>query len=583
MSHGHSRMLQRTSGIVMKLQDEEALVFLRSGGAMGALMRSFDFSATPLGPAAEWPQSLRSAVSICLNSRFPIVLFWGPQFVSLYNDAYTPILGNKHPWALGQPFEVVWADIWDVLGPVLRGVFETGVPSWAEDQQLIFHRSGYPEEVYFTFSFGAGRNEQGDVGGIFCAVTETTQRVLHERRLAILKELTADARTTPDAARITADVLAHTPDIPFALLYLKGTDDLHAVLASHCGLPEHSTAAPATLDLNGERESWLLSSAQADGMMVLTDLDRRFGPLPGRPWPEPATSAAVIPLKRAGQSDDAGYLILGISPRRAFDDAYRRFFELVGNHVATMVSNARAYEEERMRAEALAALDRAKTAFFSNVSHEFRTPLTLMLGPVEELLAKSHTDLSPASKGQLEIVNRNGLRLLRLVNSLLDFSRIEAGRVKARYEPTDLATFTIELASSFRSATERAGLTLIVDCPPLSEPIYVDRDMWEKIVLNLVSNAFKFTLEGHIDVRLRQHDHLAELIVRDTGVGIPAEAMPHLFERFYRVDNMRSRTYEGSGIGLALVQELAKLHGGTVRVESNIGGRQRLHCDGAPG
>jgi PAS domain S-box-containing protein len=538
---------------------------------MGALMRSFDFSATPLGPAAEWPQSLRSAVSICLNNRFPIVLFWGPRFLTLYNDAYTPILGNKHPWALGQPFEVVWADIWDVLGPVLRGVFETGVPSWAEDQQLIFQRSGYAEEVYFTFSFGAGLNEQGDVGGIFCAVTETTQRVLHERRLAILKELSADARTIPEAARITAEVLGHTPDIPFALLYLKEKDGLRAALASHCGLPEHSAAAPASLDLKDEQEPWLLNSAPSDGMTVLTDLDGRFGPLPGRPWPEPATSAVVLSLKQAGQSDDAGYLILGISPRRAFDEAYRRFFELVGNHVATLVSNARACEEQRKRAEALAELDRAKTAFFSNVSHEFRTPLTLMLGPVEELLAKSHTDLSPASKGQLEIVHRNGLRLLRLVNSLLDFSRIEAGRVQARYEATDLAAFTAELASSFRSATERAGLDLIVDCPPLSEPIYVDRDMWEKIVLNLVSNAFKFTLEGQINVTLRQHDHVAELVVRDTGVGIPAEAMSRLFERFYRVDNMRSRTYEGSGIGLALVQELVKLHGGKVRVQSKIG------------
>ena len=545
--------------------------WLVGGGEMGALMRSFDFSRTPLGAVSEWPQSLRSAVSICLNSRFPIVLFWGPQFISLYNDAYIPILGSKHPWALGRPFEVVWADIWDVLGPVLRSVFETGVPSWAEDQQLIFQRSGYPEEVYFTFSFGAGRNERGDVGGIFCAVTETTQRVLHERRLAILKELSAEARTTPEAARIIAEVLGHTPDIPFALLYLTETDGVHAVLASHCGLPEESTAAQARIALTHEQEPWRLSCAQSDGMIVLTGLDRRVGPLPGRPWPESATSAVVIPLKQAGQSEAAGYLVLGISPRRAFDEAYRRFFELVGNHAATMVSNARAYEDERRRAEALAELDRAKTAFFSNVSHEFRTPLTLMLGPIEELLARSHTDLSPSAKGQLEIVNRNGLRLLRLVNSLLDFSRIEAGRVQARYEPVDLSTFTAELASSFRSATQRAGLKLIVDCPPLSQSVYIDRDMWEKIVLNLISNAFKFTFEGEIVVMMRQRERAAELVVRDTGVGIPAEALPKLFERFYQVENMRSRTHEGSGIGLALVQELVKLHGGSVHAESKMG------------
>lgn len=252
-------------------------------------------------------------------------------------------------------------------------------------------------------------------------------------------------------------------------------------------------------------------------------------------------------------------------------DEYESFLQLLSGHLATTIANARAYEEEKRRAEALAELDRAKTVFFSNISHEFRTPLTLMLGPVDNLLARSHTDLSPTTKGQMEIVNRNGLRLLRLVNSLLDFSRIEAGRVQARYEPTDLSGFTAELASSFRSATERAGLDLVVQCPPLNEPVYVDRDMWEKIVLNLLSNAFKYTFEGHITVTLAAAEGGAELCVRDTGVGIPPDHLPRIFERFHRVDNTRSRTHEGSGIGLALVQELVKLHGGRVGVESVLG------------
>ena len=191
-----------------------------------------------------------------------------------------------------------------------------------------------------------------------------------------------------------------------------------------------------------------------------------------------------------------------------------------------------------------------------------------MLGPVEELLARSHTDLPPAAKRQLELVNRNGSRLLRLVNTLLDFSRIEAGRMQAIYLPTDLAAFTVELASVFRSATERAGLLLKLDCPKLAEPVFVDRGMWEKIVLNLLSNAFKFTFEGEISVSLRQVGDDAELRVQDTGVGIPAHEIPRLFDRFHRIENTRSRTHEGSGIGLALVQELVKLHGGSVHAES---------------
>lgn len=216
--------------------------------------------------------------------------------------------------------------------------------------------------------------------------------------------------------------------------------------------------------------------------------------------------------------------------------------------------------------ERLKELDRAKTSFFSNISHELRTPLTLLLGPIEDMLNEPH--IVPENRERLEVVYRGALRLLKLVNNLLDFARIEAGRVQAAFQPTDLSTMTTELASMFSSAVSKAGLKLTVDCQPLPELIYVDRDMWEKIVLNLLSNAFKHTFEGEISIRLRwKQDHI-ELTVQDTGVGIPAEQLPHLFERFHRVPNARSRTHEGSGIGLALVLELVKLHGGKITVDS---------------
>jgi signal transduction histidine kinase len=302
----------------------------------------------------------------------------------------------------------------------------------------------------------------------------------------------------------------------------------------------------------------------------LRDADALAGPLPGAPYPEPARRALVLPIPASGSARLAGLLVAGASPRRLVDDAYRTFLGLVAGHLGAAIAEAEAYDHERRRAEALADLDRAKTAFFSNVSHEFRTPLTLMLGPVEDLLARSHTELSPATKADLEVVSRNGLRLLRLVNTLLDFSRIEAGRVQAVYEPTRLDEVTAELASMFRAACEKAGLTLRVECPPLSQPVHVDRDMWEKIVLNLVSNAFKFTFDGEIAVTLREADGCAELAVRDTGTGIPVDELPRVFERFHRVDNAAGRTHEGTGIGLALTQELVKLHGGTIRVASRL-------------
>jgi PAS domain S-box-containing protein len=162
------------------------------------------------------------------------------------------------------------------------------------------------------------------------------------------------------------------------------------------------------------------------------------------------------------------------------------------------------------------------------------------------------------------------------VNTLLDFSRIEAGRVQALYEPTDLAGFTADLASVFRSAIERAGLRLVVDCAPPRDPVFVDRDMWEKVVLNLLSNALKFTLEGEIAVGLRQVDDLVHLTVTDTGIGIPAEELPRVFERFHRVRTAGGRTHEGTGIGLALAQELVRLHGGRIEVASKPGGGSRF-------
>ena len=278
-----------------------------------------------------------------------------------------------------------------------------------------------------------------------------------------------------------------------------------------------------------------------------------------------------MPIRLREASEAAGFLVLGIHPGRAFDDAYRHFVRRIAEQIAIGLASARAYEQERQRAEALAEIDRAKTAFFSNVSHEFRTPLTLMLGPLEEVLPDARERLGPERHEQLVTVRRNAFRLLKLVNTLLDFSRIEAGRVQAVYEPTDLSRVTAEVASVFRSAMENAGLRFSVECAPLDEPVYVDRDMWEKVVSNLLSNAFKFTFEGAVTVTLKPVDGAAELRVRDTGVGIPEDQRTRVFERFHRIEGTQARTYEGTGIGLALVQELIKLHGGHVRVESTVG------------
>ncbi|MBD6616134.1 PAS domain S-box protein [Komarekiella sp. 'clone 1'] len=545
------------------------------GGEMGALMRSLDWSQLPLGAVENWSSSLKTALSICLNSRFPMVIWWSKELVLLYNDAWQPILGTKHPQALGRPGKEIWAEIWDIIGVQLESVLTTGQATWSDDMLLLVDRYGYVEEAYFTYSYSPIFLETGEVGGAFTAVTETTRRVIGERRLSTLRELaasTVEAKSVEKACHIASTTLATNPyDIPFALLYLVENDGDEAHLVGTVGLEAGTFSSPQQVDLTQKTDPWQLAQVKTTAQAVVIDqLTNQFGELPGGAWEESPRSAIVLPIAQAGQKEQlAALLVLGISPRLEFDHEYRGFFELVASNVATAIANASAYEEERKRAEALAELDRAKTAFFSNVSHEFRTPLTLMLGPLAETLAND-SGLQPGEREKLEMVQRNGLRLLKLVNTLLAFSRIEAGRVQAVYEPTDLAMLTAELASVFRSAIEQAGLRLLVNCPPLPERVYVDREMWEKIVLNLLSNAFKFTFEGEIEVVLRWGGNHVELEIRDTGIGITAIELPRLFERFYQVQGARGRTYEGSGIGLSLVQELVKLHGGNIQVNSIV-------------
>lgn len=380
------------------------------GASVVDLLKRVAWSETSIGDREQWSESLRTAVSICLKSRFPMIIFWGPDFVQIYNDAYMPILGDKHPRALGQRAAECWPEIWDSIGPMLRGVLQTNEATWAENLLLRLQRNERVEDCFFTFSYSPV-DEGSRVGGVFCAVHETTAAVLRER-------------------------------------------------------------------------------------------------------------------------------------------------------------------ESRERAEALAKLDRARTDFVSDVSHELRTPLTLMLGPLEELSKTADESQRPLAAMAL----RNSLRLLKLVNTLLQFSRIEAGRVDVSFVETDLAARTADIVAMFRSAIESSGLRLVVDMSA-STFAYVDRSMWERIVLNLLSNAVKFTLDGEIRVTLVEIGGQLRLSVADTGEGIPSAEIAQIFDRFHRVRTTRSRSHEGSGIGLALVNELVRIHGGTIDVQSELGRGTVFHVD----
>ncbi|MGV0850747.1 SpoIIE family protein phosphatase [Mycolicibacterium phlei] len=522
---------------------------------------------TPLGPPADWPQSLRTAVSILLSSRFPMWMAWGPQLTFFCNAAYRrDTLGRKYPWALGRPATQVWAEIWPDIGPRIDRVLTTGQATWDSALLLFLERSGFQEETYHTFSYSPLHDDDGAVVGMLCVVSEDTQQVISERQMATLRDLGSD----PSVVRTEEQILSFVErqldqnqrDLPFTLTYLFDDDGTPRLAASTGVPPGHRIAPPDLRD----GDVWPVAEP-ARGEAVVVDLD---GPdLPTGAWRDPPTRALVVPLLQQGGSP-SGLLVAGLNRYRPLDQTYRGFVTLVAGHIAAGVSSARNYQAQQQRAEELAELDRAKTTFFSNISHEFRTPLTLILDPVAELRSRADA-LDERAREELDIVWRNGLRLAKLVNTLLDFSRIEAGRMQASYVPVDLGDVTAELASVFRSAVERAGLTFTVDCPPLTETAYVDRDMWEKVVFNLLSNALKFTFSGGISVTVRREQGHAVVTVADTGAGVPAAEMPRLFERFHRIENVRARSNEGSGIGLALVKELVELHGGTITADSTEG------------
>ncbi len=546
------------------------------GGVMGNRMRSYDWAATNLGPPDGWPQSLKTTISIMLNSRYAMWMAWGPDLTFFCNDAYEPTLGVKSAWALGAASDQVWAEIWGDVGPRIQHVLANGGATWDESLLLLLERRGFPEETYHTFSYSPLRTDTGEIGGMLCVVTEETERVIGSRRLAMLRDLAAGLSTAKSEADVADSVRRilgeESRDLPFTLTYLFEADSAAARLVCATGLPAGHPAAPPTIDA-GATWPWPVAALRSSASPVRVSDLAVLGSLPSGGWNEPPRQALVRPIAQQGEDAAAGFLVTAINPFRPIDASYEGFIALLAGQIAGSLASARAHSDARRRAEALAELDRAKTAFFSNISHEFRTPLTLILGPLEALLAQQTPPLDASQRAQIETVHRNSMRLLKLVNSLLDFSRIEAGRIDATFRPTDLSLVTADLASSFRSAMEAAGLEFLVDAPSLPQPVHVDRDMWEKIVLNLLSNAFKFTMQGRVHVRLRPSADArqAVLTVSDTGAGIPQAEIPRVFERFHRVQGAAGRTFEGSGIGLALVQDLVKLHGGTIGVDSELG------------
>ncbi|HTM93717.1 MAG TPA: ATP-binding protein, partial [Flavisolibacter sp.] len=545
--------------------------FLSGGGEMGQRIRDYDWTKTSLGPVETWPQSLRTCIRIMLTSRQPIWIGWGKDLIKFYNDPYKAIVGGKHPWALGKPASVVWKDIWKDIEPMLKQVMEKDEGTYVESQLLIMERNGYPEETYYTFSYTPIPGDDGKTAGMFCANTDDTERITSERQLKTLTQLgkhLADSRSNEEIIQKAIATLEENPhDFPFAIF--RTIVNNKAVFTHSTPLAESEPLIVKQYDLNESNEvtAIIKQTVSTRKPAVLEDVLKKVEQFPKGAWEIPPDKVIVLPIIGAGK-EPYGILSVGLNPYRLLDEKYLGFFSLVTDQIATSFADVHVLEEERKRAEALAEIDKAKTTFFSNISHEFRTPLTLLLGPIEDALNDPSTILE--NKVRMDVAYRNALRMQKLVNTLLDFSKIEAGRMEGKFSRVDICSFTRELASTFRSAIEKAGMQLIFDCGNIKTEVYVDIDMWEKIVLNLISNAFKYSKQGAITIKLKEVKNEIQLSVSDTGIGIPADQIDKIFDRFHRVENIQGRSQEGTGIGLSMVKELVRMHQGTITAESKV-------------
>ncbi|MCJ0894209.1 ATP-binding protein [Rhodococcus sp. ARC_M5] len=522
--------------------------------ATDATFRELDWTATELGPVDQWPYELVTAVRTVMPSTIPMLIWWGPHLVQIFNHAYTNFLGAKFPEAAGQRASDCWSEMWDYVGGLCAQVVDGREPVHGVRQMFVLERYGYLEETYWTFSYSPIFGPNRTVLGVFVATTEVTMQVLGERRMHALLRLGSldmgDGTGPPGIARAAVEVLGSEPrEFPLVAAYLR--EDL----AENGRLTHIATSG----DTGCEASTWEYADVVrvVDGS-VPCEVTEVVGNVP---------RAVVTPLTMAGRIEPVGALLIGVNGHRVVDDSIVSFCGVVAERVSTALTASQAFEMERRRVVALAEADTAKSRLLETVGHEFRTPLTLLAGPLDSVRESASSQLSEPDRQSLDVVHRAAVRLRRLVDDLLDVVTADAGRLEARLEPTDLTAVTRDCATLFAAVASDSGLELVVDTPE-NVVVLTDGEMWSKIVFNLVANAVKYTPSGRVSVRLNAENDTVRLVVADTGLGIPADELSLIFDRFHRVEHADARSIEGFGIGLALVSDLITALNGRIDVES---------------
>jgi len=541
------------------------------------LVRETDWAATPIGPRSRWPQSLATIVEVMLHSRHPMFLWWGPELVQIYNDAYVPSFGvGKHPRAMGQRGADCWQEIWPIIAPQIDDVMTRAKSSWNEDQLVPIFRNGRIEDVFWTYGYSPVFLESGAVGGTLVVCTETTTRVLSERRLRILRELaerTSAVVEPGDVLRVAHDVVARARvDVPFALFF--GPDDASgaAELVSCVGLDAADTAAAAasvqTIRAARGREGAVphapIVVELADAAAFLIDLAE---PQTGRVW---------------------GSIAFGLSARLPFDTAYREFLLQLGDHLVAAQSRIEAFriraaaESERRnllekahreREVLLADLEsasRAKDEFLAMLGHELRNPLS----PIVTALQLMRMREGGMRSKEEQIIERQVTHLVRLVDDLLDVSKITRGKVELKKETIDLADVVAEAVEMASVLFEQRRHELVIDVPRSGLRWHGDPVRIAQALANLLTNAARYTdPNGRIVITAAQDGDEIVIRVRDNGIGIAGDMLPRVFDMFAQVNRSSQRAEGGLGLGLTLVKSLVALHGGTVAAYSDGLGR----------
>jgi signal transduction histidine kinase/CheY-like chemotaxis protein len=550
-------------------------LWLEGGGEAAAAARSRDWSKTALGPVEAWPASLKAIVGMMLKSRHPMFLWWGPELVQIYNDAYIPSFDvGKHPGAMGQRGEDCWPEVWPIIHPQIDDVMTRAKASWNEDHLVPVWRGHRIEEVYWTYGYSPVFVDARTVGGTLVVCTETTRRVLAERRHRALRSLarsTAMATTVPAVLSAASELFEETPgDVPFALIYVTERATGEPALCRAVGLGDAEqevvdAACRATL------------SGISGRTVIHLERETLGVSLPGRPWPEPSTSAFVVPLGDKRTGHNGGFLVLGLSPRLPFDAAYREHLLQIAEHLGLVLARIETYrlrdaaaEERDNLLREVEAANRAKDEFLAMLGHELRNPLSPIVTALDLLKRRGEGK----TYREQEIIERQVGHLTRLVDDLLDVSKITRGKIALRKEPLEIAGAVAKAVEMASDLFDQRRHRLSIDVPAAGLRVEADPVRLAQVFANLLTNAAKYTeLGGRIRIHAFRDGPDVVVTVKDSGMGIAPELLPRIFDHFVQGRRSTDRKEGGLGLGLALVKSLVALHGGAAIARSEGSGQ----------